>query len=311
VGQQVMASLTVSADSNTSGEILRVENAEVDTRIDAAICRQFGAKPLLILPIYQDRTVAGVLEILFSEPHAFEDRELRTYRLMAGLVGDVMSHAAHVEAAKSLTAELPPNLLAVRSVASQSEKAPKDVGPIAVKAENAIHQPCETLVGSTAGKTRKAPILGHVTALGTVIIDQAKRVFQPPRRWGTPVAAAVVVLVVTCWIAYNARRVASPLQSSGGSVSVEQQPVLPAKMVQSVAVAKPRTAPLRRQRRQMGNADVEYIGDDVTVRHFTPRPVSKRVLIGSNYVHHIGDDVTVRYLTPKPSLVQAKQPVVR
>jgi len=56
---------------------------------------------------------------------------------------------------------------------------------------------------------------------------------------------------------------------------------------------------------------VEYIGDDVIVRHFTPRPAPKRVLVGSNDVHHIGDDVTVRYLTPKPSLVQAKQPVVR
>ncbi len=308
VGQHVMASLTVSADSNASGEILRVENAEADTRIDAAICRQFGAKALLILPIYHDRTVAGVLEVLFSEPHAFEDQELRTYRLMAGLVGEVMSHGAQVEAAKNLTVELPPNLLADRQSGSQSEKALKDAGPMPVQAENAIRQPYETLMGST----RNAPVLGHVT-LGTIIIEQAKRVFQTPRRWGTSVVAAVLVLVIACWIAFSARRMASPLQSSATprSVSVEQQPVLPAKMVQSEAVAKPRSAPPNRQRRQMGNTEVEYIGDDVIVRHFTPRPAPNGVLVGSNDIHRIGDDVTVRYFTPKPSVVQAKQPVAR
>src|SRR5438876_5186837 len=205
VGQQVMASLTVSAESNSSGEILRVENAEADTRIDAAICRQFGAKALLILPIYHDRTVAGVLEILFSEPHTFEDQELRTYRLMAGLVGEVMSRAAEIEATKNLTANLPPNLLAVGHVASRSERAVKDAGPIAVQAENAMNQPCETLMEST----RRAPALGHAMALGAIIVKQAKRVFQTSRRWGMTVAAAVLVLVVASWVAYRAHRVAS------------------------------------------------------------------------------------------------------
>ena len=53
------ASLTVSADAKTNCEILRVENAQTDTRIEADICRQFGASALLILPIYHDRVLAG------------------------------------------------------------------------------------------------------------------------------------------------------------------------------------------------------------------------------------------------------------
>ena len=312
VGQQVMASLTVSAESNSSGEILRVENAEADTRIDAAICRQFGAKALLILPIYHDRTVAGVLEILFSEPHAFENRELCAYRLMAGLIGEVMSHAAQVEAAKNMTVELRPNLLAYGQVASQSEKAPKDAGPIAVQAEtNEIYQASKTLMEGT----RNAPVLGRVTVPGTVI-DQAKRVFQTARRWGTTLAAAVLILGVASWVAYSTHRAASPLQSSQSSAkpesaSLEQQPVLPTKIVQSEVAAKPRTTLVRRQRGERGNTEVEYIGDDVIVRHFTPRPAPNGILVGSNDVHRIGDDVTVRYFTPKPSIVPAKQPVVR
>ena len=39
VGRQVTASLTVTASTKTNREILRVENAQTDTRIEAAICR--------------------------------------------------------------------------------------------------------------------------------------------------------------------------------------------------------------------------------------------------------------------------------
>src|ERR1035438_6677220 len=46
IGQHVMALLTVSADAKTSREILRVENAQTDARIEADICRQFGANAL-------------------------------------------------------------------------------------------------------------------------------------------------------------------------------------------------------------------------------------------------------------------------
>ena len=79
IGRQVTASLTVSADTTQRARILRVENAQTDTRIEAAICRQFGAHSLLILAIYQARALAGVLEVLFSEAHTFQDREVRTY----------------------------------------------------------------------------------------------------------------------------------------------------------------------------------------------------------------------------------------
>ena len=157
--------------------------------------------------------------------------------------------------------------------------------------------------------------IGRVTVPGTVI-DQAKRVFQTARRWGTTLAAAVLILGVASWVAYSTHRAASPLQSSQSSAkpesaSLEQQPVLPTKIVQSVVAAKPRTTLVRRQRGERGNTEVEYIGDDVTVRHFTPRPAPNGILVGSNDVHRIGDDVTVRYFTPKPSIVPAKQPVVR
>ena len=61
-----MAARCLSAHNTASSELLRVEDAQTDKRIEAAICRQLGAQSLLFLPIYHDRAVAGVLDVLFS-----------------------------------------------------------------------------------------------------------------------------------------------------------------------------------------------------------------------------------------------------
>ena len=102
IGRHVKATLSVS---RASGEILRVENTQTDARIEAAICRQFGAKALLIVPICRGRTVVGAIEILFYDAHAFQDREVRTYQLMAGLVTEAISRAAELELKQALAAE--------------------------------------------------------------------------------------------------------------------------------------------------------------------------------------------------------------
>ena len=66
IGRYVKAALSVA---RASGEILRVENTQTDARIEAAICRQFGAKALLIVAICRGRAVVGAIEILFSDAH--------------------------------------------------------------------------------------------------------------------------------------------------------------------------------------------------------------------------------------------------
>src|ERR1700746_3123696 len=75
VGRQAIAVLSVSSHKSPRKEILRVEDAQSDPRIEAAICRQFGASSLLILPIYHEGDVAGVLEVFFSESHTFHHLE--------------------------------------------------------------------------------------------------------------------------------------------------------------------------------------------------------------------------------------------
>src|SRR5579864_3796882 len=106
VGRQEIAVLSVSAHKSPRREILRVENAQTDARIEAAICRQFGACSLLILPIYHEGDVAGVLEVSFSEAHTFHDPEVQMYQLMTGLVEKAMFREAQLDRKEFLTPQL-------------------------------------------------------------------------------------------------------------------------------------------------------------------------------------------------------------
>jgi hypothetical protein len=284
LGRHVTATLSVSAHNEASGEILRVENTQTDARIEAAICRQFGANALLILPIYHDRAVAGVLEVLFNEAHAFQDREVRTYRLMAGLVGGAMSHAAQLEQNKALAAKP----LTVRHAGSARGAA-----------TNRASQACEAVPAEAAG------LPAQPTGAATMITQRAKRVPLYRCRWKTAVAA---VLVIASSIVWRDRRPASPFGPSAlqKSNAIEQQvPFVPAKLVSADSASTPQTV---RRRLPAGNYQVEYIGEDVTVRYFTPKPAPQPVRVTNNQVHYIGEDVTVRYFTPQHA-VAPPQPV--
>jgi hypothetical protein len=333
VGRHVMATLSVPADTTGGREILRVEDVETDTRIQAEICRQFGAKSLLILLIYHEQSVAGVLEVFFSEAHAFQDCEVRAYRLMAGLIGEAMSQSTHLEREKTGTAPRPaipnpavPNLavsnLALPNIVQQSPPQRTVVlnltGSTPDADRRAIQQPCQATAADG-----KLSILRQTAVLATALLQQAKRGSWGGRRWNLAAAAVAALLVLTSWFVYN-RRPASSFRPSAVQAPIvvgPQAPVLRVKQVSAHSTPTVQPAPvvvkpagtgrasLRRVR--VGENEVDYIGDDVTIRYFTPepKPTTRRVRVGASEVAHIGDDVTVRYFKPKAAAVPPTQSI--
>jgi len=279
VGRHVMATLSVSAHDEASGEILRVENTQTDARIEAAICRQFGAKALLILPIYHHCAVAGVLEVLFNQAHAFQDREVHTYRLMAGLVGQAMSRAAQLKQSTTLAATPLTVRHGIQQITPQTQKFNNDGGSVPGAANNG-----------------ELPALREPAGAAKMMTHRAQRAPLDKRRRkaALAVAAMITVLVIASWIAYRDSRPASPLGTSAlqRSNALEQQvPFVPAKPVPAKSTSKPQTAPVATQetsaarttlqRVQVGVNEVD-IGEDVTVRYFTPKqPVAQPEPVGS------------------------------
>jgi hypothetical protein len=314
IGSRVTASLTASANARTRREILCVENAQTDTRIEAAICRQFGAKSLLILPIYHDRALVGVFEVLFSEAHSFQDREVRTYRLMAGLIEAAMIQASRVEQKENLAVEPPTIPYATDQNAPQREVFLNDDGSTPdPKDKHAIYQRW----GAALAAGRKAPVLRRRAVLAMMMVQRAKEVASHKFRWNVALAAVATVFGLTFWIADSDRGPASPLRSSDPPRSTERQQVpfeamKPTPVEAASGTSKGRAAPspvkeerpasTRVRRVRAGQNEVDYIGDDVTVRHFTYRPAAQHKRAVENRVAYIGDDVTVRYFTPRPAV---------
>ena len=186
IGEQVTASLTVSANTRTSREILRVENARTDTRIEADICRQFGANALLILPIYRNQALAGVLDILFSEAHVFQEAEVRTYRLMAEQIEAAMLQDTQPDQVqdqeKTLAAELPATPAPFEAISPVVDNFDESVPPpeffMLPENEQSLYARC----GAVLVAITELPFFKQSVSLATTITQRAKSLHWPYRQ---------------------------------------------------------------------------------------------------------------------------------
>jgi PAS domain S-box-containing protein len=80
-----------------TGEVQRCDDTAEDRRVDPDIPRRLGIRSLLAVPLKGDGRVLGVLKVVSGRPHAFTDRDARALRLMAGLMGAALEHAAFFE----------------------------------------------------------------------------------------------------------------------------------------------------------------------------------------------------------------------
>jgi hypothetical protein len=170
---------------------------------------------------------------------------------------------------------------------------------------HAIDQPWK----GTMAESWEPPMPSQPAMLATIRRQRAKVIPWFNRPWKVDMSLVVTVLVIACWIAYSDRDPDSFLRSSGlqRSSAIEEQTFLPphkampAKdrfMFQAVSgsVEQARTT-ARLQRVGFAENEVVHIGDDVTVRYFTPKPAPYGVPAGPHQIVHIGEDVTVRYFT--------------
>lgn len=323
VGRRVMAIFSPSTPNESRQEILRVENLEAVGGIEAAICRQFGVKSLLILPIFCGRAVTGVLQVLFHEAHAFQDQELCTYRLLAELAGEAMSQSAENE---SLHAQ------------ASSEKFPAPIrqplhwnAPAPAARKGAVCKSC----GAPIAETGEIPAIERSRQVLSGLLQRIKEVPLPTNSWRAGLAAAGVLVGVT-WILFTGRQpITSSLSASPPpkTASTEQPPsgagtgLASTQRPSSSNASLPKAVgPVAREvtvrhfaskPASQTQAQVKYFGDDVTVRYFAPKFAAVRTAAAGD-VRQVSDDVTVRYFRPQNTGVQsppmatgAPQPVNR
>jgi hypothetical protein len=265
-------------------EILRVENADLDTRIQSAICRQFEAKALLILPIYCEGLLSGVLEIFFSQPHQFAEQEVRAYRQFAELVGEVISPSSHPEHKEVLATKFSGGNRVIESSPASSAKLFHRDAPLA-----AVSETVETTIRQSGQRsaiwmrTVGLPFVRCACDLGV---------------------AAVVLLAVVSFLLYGHRPSMSQLATSpsGKLDSIEHS--APGVSTQQVANRSANDSDAVSESRRWPShpaSQVKYFGDNVTVRYFAPKSAVMKATAGETEIRRMSDDVSVRYFKPRRS----------
>lgn len=333
VGMRVKATLSVSRMSDSRAEILRVENADLDQRIEAAVCRQFRAKSLLILPVFSGWALAGVLHVLFDEPHVFEDQEMRTYRILAGLLSEALFQSVSPEQRKVASTRMSAaRALIEQKVATERRPTVEEVRTEAVEVTAKVDPPSEDakpqlvedpepelvedaepeLVENYQSSTDEQPVL----------LPTPSSVWQKYiplyRRARIAELGVATVVAVFAWVLCTQKPAtgASAKLTSKTSVEVPQPPSMPALATPADTTAKaaapapvagesvPRTlAPPVTRWRNASDTRVKRFGDDVTMRYFLPRTATVVHADGVE-TKQLSDDVTVRYIRPRNAVVK-------
>jgi len=89
---------SLSGRAVQTGELQRSDDILTDPRIGHQAYHGQGIRSILAVPLRDDQRILGALKVLAPRPTAFSDRDAKALRLLGGLVGASLEHAAAFEA---------------------------------------------------------------------------------------------------------------------------------------------------------------------------------------------------------------------
>ncbi len=113
------------------GQIVRCDDAETDSRVNAQACRQLGARSMVAVPLTARQNVIGLIEAFSTEVAGFTDSNVRSLNLLAELILSALKPEE-----EDRLAEI------ARSVVQHS--SPAELGPIPVLGELSTAKPAGT-----------------------------------------------------------------------------------------------------------------------------------------------------------------------
>jgi diguanylate cyclase (GGDEF)-like protein/PAS domain S-box-containing protein len=105
VGMRLKRIGSLSGRCVEAGKVMSAPDTRTDNRVDADACRRVGAGSMIVAPLFKEDSAVGVLKVLAVTPHAFDDEDVNSLQLMAGLLGAALAHQINFEAKQRLLAE--------------------------------------------------------------------------------------------------------------------------------------------------------------------------------------------------------------
>jgi TonB family protein len=136
LGTAVDTASGLSAACLSTGVMQECSDTENDARVDREVCRQLHLRSMLLIPIIQEGSVCGILEVFSSQPNNFGPDDYQTLQSLANSIVNAKKAAALGVAEEALPTEVKPasyesNLaapeesLTLDSTAEMQELAPK------------------------------------------------------------------------------------------------------------------------------------------------------------------------------------------
>lgn len=88
---------SLSGLSVQRNEILHSEDTSLDLRVNVEACRRIQAASMVVVPLSRRGQTVGVLKIVSKRPGAFQDHDVQTLQLLAGLLGGALGQQLEVE----------------------------------------------------------------------------------------------------------------------------------------------------------------------------------------------------------------------
>ena len=93
VGRSLAAATPAALERLKNGRQFQSLDAQSDGRLDAAICSELGVRSLLAVPIQKSDETKGLIEVRWGLANAIHECDVRTCRLMANLLAEVLDHS--------------------------------------------------------------------------------------------------------------------------------------------------------------------------------------------------------------------------
>ena len=110
-GSCVSSHSLVATERLKAGSVFESDNSQTDMRLDIQLCRSVGVGSLVAVPVHRFGEIAGLVEVRWNQPRAFGESELRTCRLMAGVVSGTLERSVRIGNARiKHVVETPPEI---------------------------------------------------------------------------------------------------------------------------------------------------------------------------------------------------------
>jgi PAS domain S-box-containing protein len=105
VGLRLNAAGSLSGLCVRSRELVQCDDSETDPRVDREACRKIGVRSMVIVPLLHEGIAIGVLKLMSSQASGFGEQDVRTLRILAGLLGTAIARGIEQQTREALGAD--------------------------------------------------------------------------------------------------------------------------------------------------------------------------------------------------------------